>query len=320
MAYSNIIISDQITTFDNLNTKTNDSLLVVSEVAVQESEELYNVSFKYELFNGYDISVSPMNFQFVGLVTNFEVGGKINVVEKCYQYISNYLTSINVTHSLNTDSVVLHVDASNKNSYPGTGTVLYDLSTKDNNGILYNGVMYNSTSGGLLFDGVTDYVKIDNIIVTSPSELTIGGWIMKHEVGGSSYECALHHGNGTSIGASSYWFGFQTDTNIICVTIGGSSVGWGAGTTGIVAQFDTWYHVCASWNGSIVRVFVNGIYNKQYNLTSYSNQITATRIGASGDGTGYVMSGEVGEIFIQENFLTDGEVLGIYNSTISKFK
>jgi hypothetical protein len=59
-----------------------------------------------------------------------------------------------------TNGLLLYWDAGNLDSYPGTGTTIYDLSGNGNNGTLYNGVGYNQTNGGVLvFDGVDDYVQ-----------------------------------------------------------------------------------------------------------------------------------------------------------------
>jgi hypothetical protein len=58
-----------------------------------------------------------------------------------------------------TNGLLLYWDAGNLDSYPGTGTTIYDLSGNGNNGTLVNGVGYNQTNGGVLtFDGVDDYV------------------------------------------------------------------------------------------------------------------------------------------------------------------
>jgi len=67
--------------------------------------------------------------------------------------------------SIVTDGLVLCLDAANRQSYPGSGTVWNDLSNRGNNGTLINGVGYSGTNGGnLVFDGANDYVSInDNI-------------------------------------------------------------------------------------------------------------------------------------------------------------
>ena len=42
------------------------------------------------------------------------------------------------------NGLVLHLDAANKKSYPGTGTAWNDLSGNSNNGSLLNGTSFNS--------------------------------------------------------------------------------------------------------------------------------------------------------------------------------
>jgi hypothetical protein len=69
------------------------------------------------------------------------------------------------------DGLVLHLDAANLKSYPGTGTVWRDLSGNGNNGTLVNGVAYSSdNNGSLVFDGAGDY-----IVDTTSTNLPTGG-------------------------------------------------------------------------------------------------------------------------------------------------
>ena len=66
--------------------------------------------------------------------------------------------------------LVLHLDAGNASSYPGSGTTLTDLSGSGNNGTLVNGPTYSSANGGSLsFDGVNDYVSVSNTSQLRPS-------------------------------------------------------------------------------------------------------------------------------------------------------
>ena len=58
------------------------------------------------------------------------------------------------------NGLIMHWDPANINSYPGSGTVIYDLSGNGNHGTLYNGVGFSRVNGGVLtFDGVDDYVR-----------------------------------------------------------------------------------------------------------------------------------------------------------------
>lgn len=59
------------------------------------------------------------------------------------------------------EGLVLHLDAANVKSYPGSGTVWKDLSGNGNNGTLVNGVGYNSANNGVFtLDGIDDYINI----------------------------------------------------------------------------------------------------------------------------------------------------------------
>ena len=64
------------------------------------------------------------------------------------------------TSSIVNQGLTVYYDFSNPNSYPGSGTTVYDLSGYGNNGTLTNGPTFSTDSGGaLVFDGVDDYVQ-----------------------------------------------------------------------------------------------------------------------------------------------------------------
>jgi len=67
--------------------------------------------------------------------------------------------SFQAEESIVTDGLVLYWDAGNLDSYPGTGTTIYDLSGNSNHGTLINGVGFSGTNGGVLVtDGINDYI------------------------------------------------------------------------------------------------------------------------------------------------------------------
>ena len=60
--------------------------------------------------------------------------------------------------------LVLHLDAANRKSYPGSGTVWNDLSGNGNHGTLINGVSHsNLNNGRFTFDKVNDTVSVPSI-------------------------------------------------------------------------------------------------------------------------------------------------------------
>tara|TARA_R110000782_G_scaffold91229_1_gene174472 strand:- start:58 stop:753 length:696 start_codon:yes stop_codon:yes gene_type:complete len=219
-----------------------------------------------------------------------------------------------------TDGLVFCIDAADRKSYPGTGTTWSDRSGNGHNLTLTNGPIFTFANGGIIdFDGSNDYSKTTDVIIASPTSLTIGGWFKKNGNGGS-FETALHHGTSTSVGGSSYWFGFD-NVNIITGTIGANAgSGWAAGRTDITAVLGVWYHLISTWDGTTVRTYLDGILKKTYSRSTYSSLTTPTRVGSSGDGTGYLMNGSVANVFISKNkYFTHEEVLQNYNATKDRF-
>mgnify|MGYP000212112688 CR=1 FL=1 len=77
----------------------------------------------------------------------------------------------------NLSGLVLHLDAGNTSSYPGTGTTWTDLSGNGYNGTFTNGPIFSAANGGcIVFDGVNDYVAGGNL-GSFYSQGTISYWM-----------------------------------------------------------------------------------------------------------------------------------------------
>lgn len=74
------------------------------------------------------------------------------------------------TPAIQTNGLVMCLDAANTKSYPRSGTTWSDLSGTNNNGSLVNGPTFSSDSGGgIAFDGVNDYALISNSTSINPT-------------------------------------------------------------------------------------------------------------------------------------------------------
>jgi hypothetical protein len=68
------------------------------------------------------------------------------------------IQSINRGGGIVTDGLVMHLDAGNTASYPGSGTTWTDLSGNGNHATLTNGPTFDSANGGsIVFDGTNDH-------------------------------------------------------------------------------------------------------------------------------------------------------------------
>ena len=68
-----------------------------------------------------------------------------------------------------TDGLVLHLDAANRKSYPGSGSTWYDLSGNGNNGTI-SGATYSASNKCFNYDGTDDTVTTS---ISSPTVYTV---------------------------------------------------------------------------------------------------------------------------------------------------
>lgn len=113
-----------------------------------------------------------------------------------------------------TDGLVLYMDAANKNSYPGSGTLLVDLSPSQTTGSLVNGPTFSSDkNGGIVFDGTNDYAdfyapNLNNIATVQmwAKITTIGNMMMgwnTYDIYTNGGRLGYNTGNGDIYGISS---------------------------------------------------------------------------------------------------------------------
>ena len=76
-----------------------------------------------------------------------------------------FLLSTSLKAGQNSNNLVLYFDASNSNSYNGSGNIINDLSSSNNDLKMMGGVTYVNSSNDIPyfnFDGNGDYLKINS--------------------------------------------------------------------------------------------------------------------------------------------------------------
>jgi len=193
--------------------------------------------------------------------------------------------SVIVGPSISTSGLVLEMDASNPRSYPGSGSVWYDVSGNSNNGTLYNTPTYVSGSAGYIsFNGTNQYMQA-NIGTTSlngdPSctiefvaqipqnFVTSGFWGLGGSGQGLSFE------------------GWTPNTNRIHWDVYDST----RLDTGIDYALNTWYHVVWTKNGTGVETtnVSNYVNNVQSTLTKTRDRTSGPALNTSTPGVGTVL-------------------------------
>ena len=215
-----------------------------------------------------------------------------------------------------TAGLVLCLDAGNNKSYPSSGTTWNDLSGNNNNGTLTNGPTFNSSfGGGIVFDGVDDYVSVSNTSILRPStELSIGMWIKANsitggwvrlfgqdpytggpliflETGGSLIR-ALHYPNGAEI---------RCNTNYSI----------------LITQYT--YVVFTFKIGDAIRSYFNGIADTTVGLSSGTFSYNTSNPYLIGHSGASWFSGNISNVLYYTKALSASEVLQNYNATKGRF-
>ncbi len=137
----------------------------------------------------------------------------------------------------------------------GSGTIAGDSSGNGNFGTLANGPVWTTGIEGtaLRFDGVDDYVEVGNSASLNPAaELSLAVWVnassfsstqllvSKYGAGGIQYFMRIQSGGRVRFGLNAG--GMVTDVN-----------------TNTALSANTWHHVAATYDGTQMRVYVDGV-------------------------------------------------------------
>lgn len=184
-----------------------------------------------------------------------------------------------------TSGLVLNLDAGNPSSYSGTGTTWYDISGNGQSATLSN-FTYNTTNGGVLVANGSTSSGVGGFISTSiinTNKLTSEVWVYFTSTGGA-YQRFLTTTNQASeisiIRLNSGVITFYVFTSSGLQTLTASSV-----------SANTWYHIVGTWDGTTMRVYVNG------------------SLAASGVRSGTLINATIGPVYI---ISSSGESLNGY--------
>jgi len=228
-----------------------------------------------------------------------------------------------------TDGLVLHLDAGNRKSYPGSGTTWYDLSGQDNH--LY------WTSPAPSFTTYQGIPVIDTTNVSSSLRSVISTTYNGFRTLTQTYSaCSFFRPNATTSGKILFSFGPANNTcsgqNIHPIAIGsngkftGGSCGalgtWNS-SSGISPTTTQFWYLCTTFDGTTERVYVNGILDKSNAMSSSTPVSVDNKISLGwirNDGASYTMSASISNISVYTNkVLTLQEILQNYNATKGRF-
>jgi hypothetical protein len=220
-----------------------------------------------------------------------------------------------------TDGLVLSVDAANKKSYPGSGTVWNDLSGNGSTATLTNGPAYSSNNAGIIsFDGINDTAEISSVSAYSQTQAHTYEAFINITAVKSGYLWILNNGGGTG-GTSAI---YQTNASLGIVfqffSDGGNAVAtMKDGGTNKYVPFG-WHHVVWRYNGNqTITFFVDGVeYDSVATATTWAATNSNPRFGAWYNGN-FDAQFDLASFKIYNRALTAAEILQNYNALKNRF-
>lgn len=238
-------------------------------------------------------------------------------IMQCYS-INIQKTGVTVAIAYNTSIVrnglVLQLDAANRKSYPGSGTVWSDLSGNSNNASLLNGPTFSSEfSGNLTLDGTNDWIDCGNASIFSPPLLTAS--IM---VRCSSFSTRPHlFGRGSGSAGNFY---MVIETNGTFRFYNDIGTGWVIAANTPAFSLNTWTYVTVTHDGSFSRIFYND--TQQASTVRVGNlrdwQSNTLQIGTISSGTS-LTNGNVAFAHLYNRALSAGEIAQNFNALRGRY-
>jgi len=224
-----------------------------------------------------------------------------------------------------TDEQGLNNGTANNNTALGRET---NDSKSDNLGLLkgqYAGSIESSheatglTSGAIEFDGTSDFIQVERNSNLEPQIFTLSAWIKPDVVSdGSNYFDIIQKGQ-TSHAAEYYsyrltLYGGYAQFVAVCDSWGGD------GLTGTIPiSVDEWQHLTATFNGSLMSLYVNGVLDDTLansgTISYYDTPLNIGRRYTLGDS---YFDGTIDEVLIYNDSLTASEVTELYKAGLSQ--
>jgi hypothetical protein len=198
----------------------------------------------------------------------------------------------------------------------GSGTSTDDASGNGHGGTLENGQSWTSAGkygNALLLNGVSDFVSIlDSPTLSLGSTGTIEAWVKPDVLG--RWHSLLAKGAANSDPVHNYALEITNQNVFRCILgDGASSMVVDSAVPAVAAQFT---HVACAWDGTTVRLYINGALNssRPQTLTPAANaaQLYLGQFGGNSDR----LQGTLDEVRIYARALTDAELQTDMNTPI----
>lgn len=204
--------------------------------------------------------------------------------------------------------MILNLDAGNAMSYPGTGSVWYDLSSSPSNATLTNGPTFSSPY--IQFDGTDDYAAIssNSKFALGTGNFTLEAWINPQSFSNYVHILAMPSQNTFSLkinvtDGAIYYFDSAFTTY-------GSTSGW-------TSSLNSWNHIVLVRESGVAYAYLNGL--SRGSKASFNSNYSAQAVNIHNGYPGEFAQARISVIRLYNIALTQTQVAQNYNALKSKY-
>jgi len=234
-----------------------------------------------------------------------------NQIDQADGFTGNVSLRLDVDNYLSTGSIKWRWD-----NFIATNTEVVDTTGNGHNGIMNKTIWTSSGKVGdaLAFDGVDDYIEISDDPDFDVTTITVAAWIYAKD-GEDIPRGILSKDNLVASSEREMDMLFREDiANKIDFGFFNSSAEYNYLRSDSSLIFNKWHHVAATYNGSTINIYLNGVLDNTKNIVTDINlKSHPWRIGVQGYVLTRVFNGTIDDVTIWNRRLNSTEILRLYN-------
>ena len=210
----------------------------------------------------------------------------------------------------------LYLDASDTNSYPGTGATWFDLTDNDNDGAI-NGAQFNAT-GYFVFAGVNDWIEVedstDTYFAFSDLIFTQEYWVNIDNVNRAENGLASKRDIGSPGNRS--WITSIINSGVVrFIYYDASSASQTIATASNVVSSNTWHQIVITGDGTNCKIYVDSdlIQTTAFSLNSIKESGADLQIARRGANSNWkYYKGDISKVRMYDTTLTTNQVDALF--------